>query len=328
MFLSIIIPVYNMEKYLEQCLLSCMNQDLPPEDYELVCINDGSQDKSLTILRSFEQKYSNVVVIDQVNQGVSAARNTGVERAKGDYIWFVDSDDMIKPNCLGMLKKTANEGCDIITFSGYSFTDQLTQEEQQLLACNKLVGDMNYWGFVAVHLYKRTKILNAGLKFDSNISYGEDELFFVNVLERADVSKRIDDPLYLYRQHGNSAMNRLHLLPNRIKRLHSVIASMSILKNGLESGVYKREETIGLLKARYEVCPYLLAEVDLKTSQRYWKQAYEEDLFNKDFTDTYGFLSEKEIRSLYRKERFIDARNNLIKRIVPRALIDFLKNRR
>lgn len=327
MFLSIIIPVYNMEKYLKQCLDSCLNQNLDYKEYELICINDGSEDKSLAILQEYASQYPNIVVIDQKNQGVSAARNNGISRASADYIWFVDSDDMIKPNCLQVLKDETEKDCGIITFNGYSFSENWTEEEALLLQKNQLVGDMTYWGFVAVHIYNRKIIQNGNICFNSEISYGEDELFYINVLERVSSTKNLPDVFYLYRQHGNSSMNLLRLRPNRIKRLHSVITSMFILKNGLENKHYVREETVNLLKARYEVCPYLLAEVDRKTAAKYWKLAYEYNLFNKEFTEKYGLLSEKQMLFQFRKERFVDKRNEFLKKIIPQRMIMWIKQK-
>jgi len=100
MKISLIIPVFNVDQYLSRCLDSCIHQDLIPDEYEIIAVNDGSTDRSLTILREYEQKYSNIKVIDKPNGGLSSARNTGLSVAIGDYIWFIDSDDWIKENSL------------------------------------------------------------------------------------------------------------------------------------------------------------------------------------------------------------------------------------
>ena len=92
--LSVIVPIYNVEKYLKRCLNSLVNQSL--EDIEVICINDGSKDKSLDILRVFEKKYPDIIkVIDKQNEGVWKARMDGIKKATGDYIGFVDSDDYV-----------------------------------------------------------------------------------------------------------------------------------------------------------------------------------------------------------------------------------------
>ena len=94
--ISIIIPVYNTSKYLHRCLDSILNQTFC--DFELILINDGSTDNSLEILREYEAKDSRIVVIDKPNEGVSSARNQGIEIAQGEYIMFCDSDDYVAEN--------------------------------------------------------------------------------------------------------------------------------------------------------------------------------------------------------------------------------------
>ena len=104
--LSIIIPVYNVEKYVEKCLRSCEDQDLAPDEYEIIVINDGAKDSSLEIVESVSRDYNNIIIYSQNNAGLSSARNKGLEIAKGEYIWFVDSDDWIEKNCLKGLANT------------------------------------------------------------------------------------------------------------------------------------------------------------------------------------------------------------------------------
>ena len=90
---SIIVPVYNVEKYLAQCLDSLINQTL--KEIEIICVNDGSKDNSAKILTAYAQKYVRIKIINQTNQGLSAARNNGISVATGEYIGFVDSDDWV-----------------------------------------------------------------------------------------------------------------------------------------------------------------------------------------------------------------------------------------
>jgi len=100
MFLSFIVPVYNAEIYLPDCLNSLLRQDIPHSDYEIICINDGSKDKSLAVMQDYQARFPNIQIIDKENGGVTTARNAGLAAAMGDYIWFVDSDDFIKENVL------------------------------------------------------------------------------------------------------------------------------------------------------------------------------------------------------------------------------------
>lgn len=101
--LSIIVPVYNVEKYLKKCVDSIMNQDIDSSEYEVILVNDGSTDNSYNIALELSQESSNIKIISQTNQGLSSARNTGMKEAKGKYFMFVDSDDYLQPNCLKRL---------------------------------------------------------------------------------------------------------------------------------------------------------------------------------------------------------------------------------
>ena len=101
--LSIIIPVYNVEAFVGRCIESCLKQDIPPSEYELLIVNDGSKDGSMDVVRQFAIQYDNIRIVEQENAGLSAARNIGLKNAKGEYIWFVDSDDYVESDVLGNL---------------------------------------------------------------------------------------------------------------------------------------------------------------------------------------------------------------------------------
>ena len=96
MKLSIIVPVYNAEKYLHRCVDSLLAQDLNSEEYEIILVDDGSTDDSPKICDEYSEKYSQIKTIHKVNGGVSSARNVALDVTKGEYICFVDSDDWIK----------------------------------------------------------------------------------------------------------------------------------------------------------------------------------------------------------------------------------------
>ena len=103
--ISLIIPVYNVQEYIEKALQSVVNQTF--KDFEVIIVNDGSKDQSVEIVKKFIRKYDNFRLINQENQGLSGARNTGLKEAKGEYIAFIDSDDFIENNFLEELYNLA-----------------------------------------------------------------------------------------------------------------------------------------------------------------------------------------------------------------------------
>lgn len=123
--LSIIVPAYNVEKYLRKCVDSLLMQDLPAEDYEIILVDDGSVDASGMIADEYAARYDNISVIHQDNKGLSEARNTGIRVAQGKYIQFVDSDDFIEPNVLeGLAQKMENDNLDVLRFNYQNVNEQ------------------------------------------------------------------------------------------------------------------------------------------------------------------------------------------------------------
>ena len=111
--ISVIIPVYNTENYLKECLNSVINQTF--KDIEIICVNDGSTDNSLSILEEYARTDSRIKIINQKNQGVSSSRNNGIKSARGEYIMFLDSDDLYKPDlCEKVVEKIDSQSPDIV----------------------------------------------------------------------------------------------------------------------------------------------------------------------------------------------------------------------
>jgi len=121
--LSVILPVYNVEEYLEKCIRSLEEQDIPKDEYEIICVNDGSPDNSREVIIKLQKEFDNLILIDQVNMGVSMARNRGLDEANGEYLLFVDPDDYIKRNKLGKLLYVAEKNEVEMLMSGYVFVD-------------------------------------------------------------------------------------------------------------------------------------------------------------------------------------------------------------
>ena len=126
--ISVIMPCYNTEQYVEETLKSVLNQSF--KDYEIICLNDGSTDGTLEILKRYQQSYPNIRVISSENHGIAYQRNTGVQCAQGKYIYYMDSDDLLKENCLETLYQYAEaDNLDVVYFEADSFYETKEIEE-------------------------------------------------------------------------------------------------------------------------------------------------------------------------------------------------------
>lgn len=122
--LSFIVPLYNSAKWLEKCLYSILNQNIPEDQLEIICINDGSPDNSADLAREISKSHPSIIVIDQPNQGPSGARNTGMRAATGKYLAFVDPDDFVEPNVYGdLVQQMEDEQLDMLRFN-YQIVDE------------------------------------------------------------------------------------------------------------------------------------------------------------------------------------------------------------
>ena len=207
---SIIVPVYNVAPYLDECLVSLQNQE-GEEDYEIICVNDGSTDNSRNILASWERKCSNIKVIDRENGGLSAARNTGLNAASGKYVLFVDSDDRVATSMLHQLSSEV-DGTDMVCFA----CSRMANEAIDTLSPEQSTG-WDYYNrhalekrnvpFVCVwqRCYRREFLSENNLRFREGILH-EDNEFTPRVCLKARDVKVIPDVLYHYRVRTGSIM--------------------------------------------------------------------------------------------------------------------------
>lgn len=126
--LSIIVPMYNSEKWLPKCVESLLRQDIPLEEYEIILVDDGSPDGCRKMAEEYSARYSNIIVLTRPNGGTSAARNTGIHTAQGKYLYFVDPDDYILENSLkAILHRMEEESLDVLRFA-YTEVDEAGNE--------------------------------------------------------------------------------------------------------------------------------------------------------------------------------------------------------
>lgn len=256
MLLSVIVPVYNVEQYLERCLNSLLDQG-DFTDYEIILVDDGSTDNSLKICKEYTRRSSIVKVYQKSNGGAASARNYGIMKAKGQYIMFVDSDDHIKADSLSCIAKQARDNhLDILSFNFIYSYDGIIKENDcfipsffetvsgqeymtRYLKHNKML--MTVWK----HMYSREMILDNQILFVEGIMY-EDEEWMPRVFYYSKRVKQIDNIIYCYciRQDSisyDTKRNRsgsLDLLKNcfAIKSFAKTIVNYE-LKNQLENHI-------------------------------------------------------------------------------------------
>ncbi len=207
MFLSIVIPVYNMEEYLPRCLQSCMAAGAGSE---IIIVNDGSTDSSLKIAGEMLEGWPEHRIISQPNQGLSAARNAGLEAASGDYVWFVDSDDHIAPDAVSLIAGASAGRPDVIpirTRNDGEDADRNIIPESAASGRDVLLDDKFLSG-APFYVYRRQFLMDEGLRFRPGI-YHEDNEFTPRMLYCARSAKVIPEALYfVFRSPGSITRSR------------------------------------------------------------------------------------------------------------------------
>lgn len=197
---SIIIPVYNVEDYLEKALSSACNQTL--KDIEIICIDDCSTDSSLKILEDFAQKDSRIKIIqlkENYNQGY--ARNIGISEAQGEYLMFLDSDDWLAENACEKAYKHINScNVDIVSFNNYIYFEKENKYKIKDYE-NKPIFSI---GLIWRYIYNTNFVKNNNIQF-GNMHYCEDNVFYIKSLMLSKKMSFIKEPLYYYRKRANAS---------------------------------------------------------------------------------------------------------------------------
>lgn len=215
--ISVIVPVYNGQDYLEDCITSIEQQTY--DNLEIIIINDGSTDGTGTICVKLKEKYDNIRVVTLEDEGVSVARNAGIDMAKGGFLTFVDADDRLRPKTLEVLyENMLSTGCDISGCRFQTFTEQ-TEWDKQLKLMHRiktpivyqpaeylkqqiLKGNSRCWS----KIYRRSVVGN--LRFQKGLSIGEDMLFLMELMPYVKKIAETDYPGYGYYRNPKGAMNR------------------------------------------------------------------------------------------------------------------------
>jgi glycosyltransferase involved in cell wall biosynthesis len=288
--ISVIIPVYNVEKYLADCLKSIMNQTL--SDIEIICVNDGSTDNSLKILKDYSVRDSRIKIINQTNKGAGAARNRGLEIAKGEYLYFIDSDDFADKKILEKLyKKITKTNSDICVCKNIYWDMDKHKKFNSYNLCiypalplnlirgfyykNKVINRYNSAEKLFqtcnipayTKLYRHDFIKQHGIKFQE-IPTCNDVFFNFYSLACAESISLLYKKLVVHR------IGHLSLTKTRGKNAGYILEAFEELEKRLkEDGIF--DDLAGTFYKRAESCfKYELEQVENKQDKKYWEAEF------------------------------------------------------
>lgn len=207
--ISIIIPAYNADSYIEQCVLSAINQTY--KNIEVIIVDDGSTDNTLKIIEEVARSHQNILVLSQKNQGVTAARRAAVSQSTGDYITFLDADDILCSQGIEILVEGCQEGeFDIVNGSFIGKPSNRLWLHKDIGTLNKdeylesiILG--NTYSGICASIYRSTLFIDNTLEFDSELKIGEDILMNIELASRVERVKNISDVVYHYTDDNTSS---------------------------------------------------------------------------------------------------------------------------
>lgn len=273
--LTVILPVYNVERYLEQCLQSLINQTL--KEIEIVIINDGSTDNSGKIISEYSNRYNNIKVINQGNSGLSAARNRGIEIASGDYIAFIDSDDYVDKNMLKeMLLEAKKNNLDIVicnyerVYDDSDLTEKVSIELEpyKIYTGNELLKKFlinKITPNACDKIFKRDLFTQNKIIFPNGY-YHEDLLTTFKILCSVNKGSYINKEFYKYRCRKNSITNGISI--KNIEDMEYVIGQVNKSFRDYFGFKSKLEDYIGAFNIiNFNICVYMSCRIkDSSTS--------------------------------------------------------------
>lgn len=250
MILSIIIPIYNVEQYVEKCLLSCINQKgVYKNDYEIIVVNDGSKDNSMKIVHEIASSHSDntqISIISQKNLGLSEARNTGLRHAKGDYVWFVDSDDWIDEDSVENIIRALRKSYIDILQMPYKLLYEGSQKEdiEHVKKINTPITGKECMKITRLpnlaqsRILKRSFLNENGLKFEPGILH-EDAEFKPRAIWNAKSIMTLDKPFYNYLKREKDSITASFTIRNAegrwigVKSMHEFSKNLSLQEKRL-----------------------------------------------------------------------------------------------
>ena len=242
MLLSIIVPVYKVEEYISTCLQSIYNQGLSEGDFEVILVNDGTPDNSIGVIEDIVFAHQNIKIVEQENQGLSVARNTGLKHAVGDYVLFVDSDDLLVDNALNILLSLLDDKSVDLIVAGFvkmtnaQITSGIICDNKDYSLTNKsgieiFLNDLNpRQCYVWRTIYKKTFLENNHISFIPGI-YFEDVPFTTECYLKASKCILTSFVFYVYRQRDDSIVSSINM--KKLIDMNKVVARLWLMRKEL-----------------------------------------------------------------------------------------------
>jgi glycosyltransferase involved in cell wall biosynthesis len=283
--LSFIIPAYNCEKYIENCINSLLNQDIPTDRYELIIVNDGSTDNTASILKRISNDRKNILLINQNNKGRHEARNIGASVAKGRYIWFIDNDDEISANCLtSVLQIANNNSLDVLVVAPPAkFMPVYTKTEISETITGKefIRNGVSYWA-PWQFLIKRDFYINNNFKFKLRYFLEDIELLYRVFYRAESLAFLKDKSCYNYLTRPESETSK----PWNLNKLMDFANYINLTEDFINNDVI--ENDIKLIFERNRMSFYLALLNNWKTIRKEVKLSYLLSLIKSKPTSVYG----------------------------------------
>ena len=257
--ISIIIPIYNAEKYLKICLDSVIEQTY--ENIEIICVNDGSKDNSLEILREYQKKDNRIIIIDKKNEGVSEARNDGIKKSTGEYVTFVDADDWIEKDAIETLYNILiSKNVDVVRgnyYVNFSYTEnyaigkipniinkklETSQVDFVDLVMKRILND-EILCYVVLLLIKKEKLMQTNL-FDKDILFMEDVIFYNKLMDKIESIYFIDKPLYHYYFNNTSCTRKPE---HYIRNMYNLLDVHKILVKTIKDDKFPEKNRVKII---------------------------------------------------------------------------------
>lgn len=265
--ISFVIPAYNVEKYIQRCVESIYAQMKEQGLFEVIVVDDGSTDGTLNTLRRLQAEYEKLIVLEQSNQGPGAARNAGLEKSQGRYIWFVDADDYISENAVAFLLKRLNdEQLDFICFNAKTIDivgrEIISNFPRKMIGSTITGVEALKQGFninsVCLIVWRKSFLERIGVRFLPNVIRGEDSLFCFTAELQAEKILIVDDYFYIYeKREGTLTTKATHesirreklgdvTIASNLKLLAEQLRSYDHVKSDL-AYIHEKQIEIGLL---------------------------------------------------------------------------------